>query len=187
MLKMATAACRARRLSYCLPLCPQCQEKPIMRNAISYIYLSLSPPASSFRLPSRPAEPPSPSGHTSLLLTPVTTCPSLAFRLSLPQPRQPGSIQTQQPTSCTASHWYIRCAHMSLRSCTHIGADHHVCGPKPRALVVLRPLSVSAPFSSARTSLPSVSRGPDPLEGEPMPHHLRGHSSCGDKRRGVNM
>lgn len=51
---MATAACRARHLSYCLPRCPRCQEKPIMRNAISYIYLSLSPPASSFRLPTRP-------------------------------------------------------------------------------------------------------------------------------------
>lgn len=51
---MATAACRARRLSCCFPQCPQCQEKPIIRNAISYIYLSLSPPASSSRLPTRP-------------------------------------------------------------------------------------------------------------------------------------
>ena len=142
---MATAACRARRSSYCLPRCPQCQEKPTMRNAISYIYLSLSPPASSFRLPSRPAEPPSPSGHTSLLLTPVTTCPSLAFRRSPPQPRQPGSTQTQRPTSCTPSHWYIRCAHMSLKLCTHTGTDHHICGPKPGALVVLLPSQSQLP------------------------------------------
>lgn len=54
MLKMAMAAYRAGRLSCCFPRCPQCQEKPIIRNAISYIYLSLSPPASSSRLPRRP-------------------------------------------------------------------------------------------------------------------------------------
>lgn len=80
MLKMATAACRARRLSYCLPRCPQCQEKPIMRNAISYIYLSLSPPASSFRLPTRPCGAP---------LTQWAHFPVADARDHLPKPRFP--------------------------------------------------------------------------------------------------
>lgn len=96
---MATAACRAGCLSCCFPRCPQCQEKPIIRNAISYIYLSLSPPASSSRLPSRPcaAPPPSPSGHMSLLLMTVTTCPN---QVSTTPFQGPDSMQHHSSGPC---------------------------------------------------------------------------------------
>lgn len=81
MLKMATAACGAGRLSCCFPQCPQCQEKPIIRNAISYIYLSLSPPASSSsRLPTKPYGTP---------LTPWAHFPVADTRDHLPKPHSP--------------------------------------------------------------------------------------------------
>lgn len=152
------------------------------------LYLSISQPPSLLL--------PSAKQACGAPLTQWAHFPVADARDHLPKPRFPAlsspapatRLHTHTATaSCTPSHRHIRCAHMSLRSCTRIGANHHVCGPKPRALVVLHLLSASAPFSSARTSLPSVSHGLDPLEGVPMPHHLRGQSSCGDKRRGVNM
>lgn len=113
---MATAACRAGRLSCCFPWCPQCQEKPIIRNAISYIYLSLSPPASSSRLPTRPCRvPPSPSGHTSLLLMLVTTCPSLGLRHSLPKPQASGHGVCEPAGSTLVCHWCVRDTHVCSR------------------------------------------------------------------------
>lgn len=54
-----------------------------------FIYLSAPQPPPPVCQPG-PTEPPSPSGHTSLLLTPVTTCPSLALRRTLPEPQQLG-------------------------------------------------------------------------------------------------
>lgn len=54
-----------------------------------FIYLSAPQPPPPVCQPG-PAEPPSPSGHTSLLLTCVTTCPSFALQRSLPEPLQAG-------------------------------------------------------------------------------------------------
>lgn len=114
-------------MSCYFPRCPRCQEKPIIRNAISYIYLSLSPPASSSRLPTRPAEPPSPSGHTSLLLTPVTTCPSLAPQRSLPEPLRSG-LHGRMATFLLVCQGVPTCASI----CT--GQARGWCSsPKPRA------------------------------------------------------
>lgn len=145
------------------------------------LYLSISQPPSLLL--------PSAKQACGAPLTQWAHFPVADARDHLPKPRFPAlsspAPATRLHTDTAAnklhpSHWYIRCAHMSLKLCTHTGADHHICGPKPRALVVLLP-SVSAPCSSARTSLPSVSRGPEPLEEVPMPHHLRGQSSCGDR------
>lgn len=149
-LKMAPAACGAGRLPCYFPRCPRCQEKPIIRNAIGYIYLSLSPPASSSRLPARPAEPPSPSGHTSLWLTPVTTCPSLAPRRSPPPEPLPsgGHEGTTTFSAGTARHAH-GCCHVHLTGRPWAG----VSGPKPRAGGgCLWPLSATAPSPPARAS-----------------------------------
>lgn len=103
-LKMAPAACGARRLPCYFPRCPRCQEKPIIRNAISYIYLSLSPPASSSRLPARPCGAP---------LTQWAHFPVVDARDHLPKPRSP-ALSPRTPAIRPAHghddllRWYVR-------------------------------------------------------------------------------
>lgn len=72
-----------------------------------FIYLSAPQPPPPVCQPG-PAEPPSPSGHTSLLLTPVTTCPSLALGRSLPQPWRSGlHTGTHTPAGCSPDYWAV--------------------------------------------------------------------------------
>lgn len=137
---MATAAWRARRLSCCFPQCPQCQEKPIIRNAISYIYLSLSPPASSSRLPTRPCGAP---------LTQWAHFPVADACDHLPKPRSPTLhsrvLAIRPPTSLR----YVRtqaCRHV-LKVHTPKGTGLGVSSPEPRMC--------QWPLASFRPQLPA--------------------------------
>lgn len=170
-------------MSCCFPRCPWCQEKPIIRNAISYIYLSLSPPASSSRLPTRPCGAPSPSGHTSPLLTPVTTCPSLTLQHSLPEPWQSG---LHTGTATDGLHLFLLHAgtHPNvLKVCTPTGTSLGASSPKPLARAALCLLAASAPCPQS----PPGAMGHVLWEGHPWLQRLTNQPSRRDKRYGVGF
>lgn len=153
-----------------------------------FIYLSAPQPPPSVCQPG-PAEPPSPSGHTSLLLTPVTTCPSLASRRSSPALaiRLPHKHNDQRAVPFLTD-MLVR-AHVCLKFAPQRCWTGVSC-PKPRAQVVLHLLSDSTPCVSGlgKTSLPSkssMSRGPGPLGGMPTLQRLPSQSPWGDERHQV--
>lgn len=93
-----------------------------------FIYRSAPQPPPPVCQPG-PAEPPSPSGHTSLLLTPVTTCPSLAPQRS--PPRTPAIRPARGHDDLltgTSGHAHV-CFHRHLTGRPWAG----VSTPKPRA------------------------------------------------------
>lgn len=180
---MATAACRAGRLSCCFPRCPQCQEKPIIRNAIRYIYLSLSPPASSSRLPSRPCAAPPPL--TQWAHVPVTDdCDHL------PKPKSP-PLPFRALTVCNTNHSSGPCWGTLTR-----GSGIRLAGAGLSRLhlwtkEILHFLSASTvpfcpqPYTSGRPGLRTPSLGRYPVTEQTLT--LAPFSSVGQERLWLNL
>lgn len=142
------------------------------------LYLSISqppqPPPPVCQL--GPAEPPSPSGHTSLLLTPMTTCPSLALRRSIPESQQSG---LQPPYSMSGNGHADMCLKYRPRKALVwvFLVPNHKCASGPWPPFGLSSLLLS---STGLSSEYSTSHVPSPLGGAPTLKYLTNGSSWSD-------
>lgn len=143
-----------------------------------FIYLSAPQPPPPVCQPGL-AEPPSPSGHTSLLLTPVTTCPSLDLQHSLPEPLQSGL------PAGTAAFSLVRQSTPTRVGAHQTGTGLGVSAPNHRQSWPPPPFSALGLGRTGLLSKPSTSRRLGPPGGVPTLQCPTNWSPWRDKTEGM--